>query len=284
MFLKNFVAANPSKSAYGFTLNRKRPGHFNLCFLANKNSTVQTWVSPHGPFYGKQLIMECLAGAGDSRGLLPVRNSGSWCPRTMRCVQSQVSSVLYQQSVLFNPDQTSTRITKSRRRWSGGKDSVWGADSCTDPCSRPRYSWTYVRTPGARSYAEPIWRRSSTRWCSSSWRYYPLYWISNAWIPRTTCSASTCAEERQLGSVVVFALRSLCILCILLVANRTCLDILSHVDYALFLTSCISSKISPVSSYTDYNRKHYFGAKMHDQLQRVCAGDVMRLRTRLNEV
>ncbi|KAI9509640.1 transcription elongation factor Spt6 [Russula earlei] len=43
LFLKNFVAANPSKSAYGFTLNRKRPGHFNLCFLANKSSTVQTW-------------------------------------------------------------------------------------------------------------------------------------------------------------------------------------------------------------------------------------------------
>ena len=44
LFLRNFVAANPSKSAYGFTLNRKRPGHFNLCYLANKNSTVQTWV------------------------------------------------------------------------------------------------------------------------------------------------------------------------------------------------------------------------------------------------
>ncbi|KZT70155.1 transcription elongation factor Spt6 [Daedalea quercina L-15889] len=43
IFLKNYVAANPAKSAYGFTLNRKRPGHFNLCFLANKNSTVQTW-------------------------------------------------------------------------------------------------------------------------------------------------------------------------------------------------------------------------------------------------
>ncbi|KAH7889357.1 SH2 domain-containing protein [Phlebopus sp. FC_14] len=41
--LKNFVAANPAKSIYGFTLNRKRPGHFNLCFLASKNSTVQTW-------------------------------------------------------------------------------------------------------------------------------------------------------------------------------------------------------------------------------------------------
>ncbi|KAI0780912.1 transcription elongation factor Spt6 [Trametes elegans] len=43
LFLRNFVAANPSKSAYGFTFNRKRPGHFNLCYLANKNSTVQTW-------------------------------------------------------------------------------------------------------------------------------------------------------------------------------------------------------------------------------------------------
>ncbi|KAI0035919.1 transcription elongation factor SPT6 [Vararia minispora EC-137] len=51
--LKNFVAANPSKSMYGFTLNRKRPGHFNLCFLANKNSTVQTWpvrVAPEAYF------------------------------------------------------------------------------------------------------------------------------------------------------------------------------------------------------------------------------------------
>lgn len=45
IFLKNYLTANPSKSMYGFTLNRKRPGHFNLCFLANKNSTVQTWVS-----------------------------------------------------------------------------------------------------------------------------------------------------------------------------------------------------------------------------------------------
>jgi len=43
LFLKNFVKANPSKSAYGFTLNRRKPGHFNLCFLANKNSAVQTW-------------------------------------------------------------------------------------------------------------------------------------------------------------------------------------------------------------------------------------------------
>ncbi|KAG7092573.1 hypothetical protein E1B28_008921 [Marasmius oreades] len=43
LFLKNQLAANPAKSMYGFTLNRKRPGHFNLCFLANKQSSVQTW-------------------------------------------------------------------------------------------------------------------------------------------------------------------------------------------------------------------------------------------------
>ncbi|KAF7323037.1 Transcription elongation factor Spt6 [Mycena chlorophos] len=43
IFLKNSLAANPGKSMYGFTLNRKRPGHFSLCFLANKNSHVQTW-------------------------------------------------------------------------------------------------------------------------------------------------------------------------------------------------------------------------------------------------
>ncbi|KAK7019339.1 transcription elongation factor Spt6 [Favolaschia claudopus] len=43
LFLRNSLAANPGKSMYGFTLNRKRPGHFSLCFLANKNSVVQTW-------------------------------------------------------------------------------------------------------------------------------------------------------------------------------------------------------------------------------------------------
>jgi transcription elongation factor SPT6 len=44
LYLKNSLAANPGKSMYGFALNRKRPGHFSLCFLANKNSVVQTWV------------------------------------------------------------------------------------------------------------------------------------------------------------------------------------------------------------------------------------------------
>ncbi|KIY72184.1 hypothetical protein CYLTODRAFT_63573 [Cylindrobasidium torrendii FP15055 ss-10] len=48
-FLKQQLAANPAKSMYGFTLNRRKPGHFVLCFLANKQATVQTWpvrVSP----------------------------------------------------------------------------------------------------------------------------------------------------------------------------------------------------------------------------------------------
>ncbi|TRM62754.1 SH2 domain-containing protein [Schizophyllum amplum] len=43
LYLKQQLAANPKRSMYGFTLNRKKPGHFNLCFLASKNSPVQTW-------------------------------------------------------------------------------------------------------------------------------------------------------------------------------------------------------------------------------------------------
>lgn len=43
IYLKNYVAANPSKSMYGFTLDRKRPGHFKLCFLANSKSVVTSW-------------------------------------------------------------------------------------------------------------------------------------------------------------------------------------------------------------------------------------------------
>ncbi|KIY42862.1 hypothetical protein FISHEDRAFT_63136 [Fistulina hepatica ATCC 64428] len=42
-FLKNQLMANPAKSMYGFTLNRKCPGHFNLYFLANRNAPMRTW-------------------------------------------------------------------------------------------------------------------------------------------------------------------------------------------------------------------------------------------------
>lgn len=43
-FLTDFVAANPAKSIYGFCLNRKRPGHFNLSFPPRKGTPIQTWV------------------------------------------------------------------------------------------------------------------------------------------------------------------------------------------------------------------------------------------------
>lgn len=44
-FLTSFVAANPTKSIYGFTLNRRKPGHFHLSFLPKKGSSIQTWVN-----------------------------------------------------------------------------------------------------------------------------------------------------------------------------------------------------------------------------------------------
>jgi transcription elongation factor SPT6 len=43
-WLRQYVKAHPNKSIYGFMLNRKRPGHFSLCFLANVSSAIQTWV------------------------------------------------------------------------------------------------------------------------------------------------------------------------------------------------------------------------------------------------
>lgn len=41
---------NPNKSVYAFGLNRKKPGHFNLAFLANRTSPIQTWVSDEGVY------------------------------------------------------------------------------------------------------------------------------------------------------------------------------------------------------------------------------------------
>lgn len=42
--LDDYLTANPNKSIYCFSLNRKRPGHFNLVFKANRDSPTQTWV------------------------------------------------------------------------------------------------------------------------------------------------------------------------------------------------------------------------------------------------
>ncbi|KZV86555.1 transcription elongation factor Spt6 [Exidia glandulosa HHB12029] len=42
-FLREYVKAYPTKSIYAFSLNRQRPGHFNISFLANKDSQIITW-------------------------------------------------------------------------------------------------------------------------------------------------------------------------------------------------------------------------------------------------
>ncbi|KAF8319346.1 hypothetical protein DL93DRAFT_2178674 [Clavulina sp. PMI_390] len=42
-WLTNFVKMNPNRSSYAFGLNRQKPGYFNLSFLANIDSPVQTW-------------------------------------------------------------------------------------------------------------------------------------------------------------------------------------------------------------------------------------------------
>lgn len=59
-FLTNFVSANPTKSIYGFALNRKKPGHFNLSFLAKKGSSIQTWVRSCNLFDPSQDLKLCI--------------------------------------------------------------------------------------------------------------------------------------------------------------------------------------------------------------------------------
>ena len=49
-FLKVFIDANPTRSAYFFCLDTKHPGYFYLCFKASPNSKVVSWsvrVVPH---------------------------------------------------------------------------------------------------------------------------------------------------------------------------------------------------------------------------------------------
>jgi len=42
-YLKQQIRAYDQRSIYAFGLNRKRPGYFNLSFVANKDSPIQTW-------------------------------------------------------------------------------------------------------------------------------------------------------------------------------------------------------------------------------------------------
>ncbi|KAH7107505.1 SH2 domain-containing protein [Auriculariales sp. MPI-PUGE-AT-0066] len=49
--LRDYVNAYPTRSIYAFTLNRQRPGHFNIVFLANKNSNIVSWPVKVAPSY-----------------------------------------------------------------------------------------------------------------------------------------------------------------------------------------------------------------------------------------
>lgn len=58
-WLTNFVKMNPNRSSYAFGLNRKRPGYFDLSFLANINAPVQTWVSMKNRCFKIKILISC---------------------------------------------------------------------------------------------------------------------------------------------------------------------------------------------------------------------------------
>ncbi len=71
-YLIDYVKMHPAKSIYGFSLNRKKPGHFNLSFLAKKGSTIQTWVRKSGlrdDFSNTHVVT---ASSSGSRSVLPI--------------------------------------------------------------------------------------------------------------------------------------------------------------------------------------------------------------------
>jgi len=129
---------------YGFTLNRKRPGHFNLCFLANKNSTVQTWVSSLSPRFCWSVCSRDTARSSCSRGLLPFRCSRSRSSRVMRCIQSQAS----------------TRVSEFRSGSCRWEDTFWGrhAHTCKTRRRDPR---THVRSSSGTN-TQSLCRRTNT--------------------------------------------------------------------------------------------------------------------------
>jgi transcription elongation factor SPT6 len=83
--LNDYITANPSKSIYCFTLNRRRPGHFNIVFKANPASPVQVWVGRSrflGFLYCHILILHP-ARSSHSTSLPVVRCYYSFRPRTV---------------------------------------------------------------------------------------------------------------------------------------------------------------------------------------------------------
>jgi len=97
-FLKNFVKANPFKSAYSFTLNHQKSGHFNLCFLANKSSAVQTRVSFAAsipPNRNLNILQPQPIHVAPEAYYLCAR---AWRPRTVQCAQGLTPELIPKQS------------------------------------------------------------------------------------------------------------------------------------------------------------------------------------------
>ncbi|KAJ7649399.1 transcription elongation factor SPT6 [Mycena polygramma] len=91
---------NADPTGHCSTLNRKRPGRSSLCFLANKNSTVQTWpvhVTPEAYhlFDAAALGVPELCDAFKSGGKTPF-GAGTGTPAPERCTAPTPVSVLGQ--------------------------------------------------------------------------------------------------------------------------------------------------------------------------------------------
>jgi len=165
LFLKNFLAANPAKSMYGFTLNRKKPGHFNLCFLANKNSIVQTWVRN-----GTTSLL--------NMGMIQLRLCSQYVLRRRLTSCSRQRLLVYQSFVMHSKlgkgnlnifrktshlfYKTSTRVPKSRRcGWRENSFWCWCTYTSSSRRGDPR---THVHSPG-RSDTKSLWRWSADSFC-----------------------------------------------------------------------------------------------------------------------
>ena len=83
--LDDYLIANPNKSIYCFSLNRKRPGHFNLVFKANRDSPTQTWVCSISTLNSQPHFKP--ARPSCPRGILLVWDHGAECARALWCIQ-----------------------------------------------------------------------------------------------------------------------------------------------------------------------------------------------------
>lgn len=140
---------NPNKSVYAFGLNRKKPGHFHLAFLANKTATIQTWVSTplkrvsnshqciHS-LYACQMSLTSCSIPKSRRYLVYVMLSNiGWCP----------PELLYLLNAFFR------HIHESQNLGAGGSKTPYGGRT---PARTPAIGRTPGHaTPGRQSLRVP---------------------------------------------------------------------------------------------------------------------------------